>query len=54
MIFRAGTGRRTLRRQMEAAFLRGRHFFTWTGCPWDLIDARLLAEHRLDTLFFQE
>jgi len=54
MVFRAGADQRNLQRQMEAAFLRGRHLFTWTGCSWDLIDARLLAEHRLDTLFFQE
>ena len=54
MLFRAGTGRQELQRKMDAAFLRGRHLFTWTGCPWDLIDARLLAEHRLDALFFQE
>jgi len=54
MLFRAGTGNDELRRQMEAAYLRGRHLFTWSGCRWDLIDARLLAEHRLDTLFLQE
>ncbi len=54
MIFRAGIDRKTLQRTMEAAYLRGRQLYTWSGCRWDLIDARLLAEHRLDTLFFQE
>jgi len=54
MIFPAAMAREALQRQMEAAFLRGRQLYTWTGCRWDLIDARLLAEHRLDTLFFQE
>jgi hypothetical protein len=39
-----------LQRQMEAAYTRGRHHFRIEGSRWDLIDARLLAEHRLEYL----
>jgi hypothetical protein len=39
-----------LQRQMEAAYTRGRHHFRLEGSRWDLIDARLLAEHRLEYL----
>jgi len=39
-----------LQRQMEAAYIRGQHYFRIEGSHWDLIDARLLAEHRLEYL----
>ena len=42
---------RALLRQLEAAFARGRHYFRIDGARWDLIDARLLAEFRLETMF---
>jgi len=48
--FRVGGDVASIQRRMEVAFVTGRHFFRATGSPWDLIDARLLAEHRLDTL----
>ncbi len=52
LTFRVGGDRAAIQRRMEAAFVTGRHLFRFTGSPWDLIDARLLAEHRLDTLLF--
>ncbi len=39
-----------LQRQMEEAYTRGRHYFRLEGSRYDLIDARLLAEHRLEYL----
>ncbi len=39
-----------LQRQLEEAYARGRHHFRISGNHWDLIDARLLAEHRLEYL----
>jgi hypothetical protein len=38
-----------LSRYREAEFARGRHYFRLTGSRYDLIDARILAEFRLDT-----
>jgi len=39
-----------LQRELEAAFTRGRHYFRLEGNTWDLIDARLLAEFRVDSM----
>jgi hypothetical protein len=39
-----------LQRELDAAYTRGRHYFRIDGGRWDLIDARLLAEHRLEYL----
>jgi hypothetical protein len=39
-----------LQRQMEVAYEKGRHYFRLEGSRFDLIDARLLAEHRLEYL----
>jgi hypothetical protein len=39
-----------LQRRLEVAYTVGRHFFRLVGSRWDLIDARLLAEYRLETL----
>jgi hypothetical protein len=39
-----------LQRELDVAFTRGRHYFRLEGSRWDLIDARLLAEHRLEYL----
>jgi hypothetical protein len=39
-----------LQRELDAAYTRGRHHFRICGSRWDLIDARLLAEHRLEYL----
>jgi hypothetical protein len=39
-----------LQRELDAAYTRGRHHFRLEGNRWDLIDARLLAEHRLEYL----
>jgi len=51
LTFRVGTDRSAVQRRLERAFVSGRHLYRYSGVPWDLIDARLLAEHRLDTLF---
>ncbi len=42
--------RRELDRQLERAYLQGRVFYRIQGARGDLIDARLLAEHRLAAL----
>lgn len=39
-----------LNRELERAYLLGRHYFRLDGNHWDLIDARLLAEFRLEYL----
>jgi hypothetical protein len=39
-----------LEREFDAAFTRGRHYYRIEGSRWDLVDARLLAEHRLEYL----
>ena len=39
-----------VQRQIEDAFVRGRHYFRVAGNRFDLIDARLLAEFRLEYL----
>ena len=39
-----------LQRQMEKAYTRARHYFRLEGSRYDLIDARMLAEHRLEYL----
>ncbi len=39
-----------LERELERAYTRGRHYFRVEGSRWDLIDARLLAEFRLEYL----
>ena len=39
-----------LKRQLDEAFSVGRHYFRFTGNRCDLIDARILAEYRLETL----
>ncbi len=39
-----------LQRELDRAFLIGRHWFRFEGSHWDLIDARLLAEFRLEML----
>jgi len=39
-----------LNRELEAAYTKGSHHFRLDGSRWDLIDARLLAEHRLEYL----
>lgn len=39
-----------LERQIETAFVQGRHFFRLEGSRFDLVDARLLAEFRLSYL----
>jgi hypothetical protein len=39
-----------LEREIDRAFTRGRHYYRVEGSRWDLIDARLLAEHRLEYL----
>ena len=36
--------------QLDTAFFLGRHYFRLEGNHWDLVDARLLAEFRLDCL----
>jgi hypothetical protein len=35
-------------RELEIAYERGRHCFRIEGSRWDLLDARILAEHRLE------
>ena len=39
-----------LGRELERAYILGRHYSRLEGSPWDLIDARLLAEFRLEYL----
>jgi hypothetical protein len=39
-----------LQRELERAYTLGRHYFRVEGARWDLIDARLLAEFRLEYL----
>ena len=39
-----------LQRAVDRAYLIGRHWFRFEGNRWDLIDARLLAEFRLEML----
>jgi len=39
-----------LEREMSRAYTTGRQYFRVEGSPWDLIDARLLAEFRLEYL----
>jgi len=46
--FRVGANADQIRKRMNAELLRGRQFFRFTGSRWDLIDARLLAEYRLE------
>ncbi len=48
--FRVGTDQRLVLREMEREIVRGRQLFRYTGSRWDLIDARMLAEYRLDSL----
>ena len=48
--FRVGADADRIRRQMNADLIRGRHYFRYTGSRWDLIDARLLAEYRLEMI----
>ena len=38
------------RRQVERAYIIGRHYFRIEGSDYDLIDARLLAEYRLTSI----
>lgn len=47
---RLGRTSRQLSRELETAYLQGKVLFRLEGNHWDLIDARLLAEHRLDAL----
>ena len=39
-----------LEREMSRAYTMGRQYFRVEGSPWDLVDARLLAEFRLEYL----
>jgi hypothetical protein len=39
-----------LQRQLDAAYDLGRHYYRFEGNRYDLIDARMLAEFRLETL----
>jgi hypothetical protein len=39
-----------LQRELERAYTVGRHYFRLEGSRWDLVDARLLAEFRLEYL----
>ena len=39
-----------LQKELERAYTLGRHYFRVEGARWDLIDARLLAEFRLEYL----
>ncbi len=47
---RLGRTSRQLSRQLETDYLQGKILFRLVNNRWDLIDARLLAEHRLDVL----
>lgn len=49
-VFRVGADQRQVLQQMDRDLVRGRQLFRYTGSRWDLIDARLLVEYRLDSL----
>lgn len=40
-----------VQRRVERAYTIGRHYFRLEGNTWDLIDARLLAEYRLTSIY---
>jgi hypothetical protein len=40
-----------VQRRVERAYTIGRHYFRLEGNSWDLIDARLLAEYRLISIY---
>ncbi len=40
-----------VQRRVERAYTVGRHYFRLEGNTWDLIDARLLAEYRLTSIY---
>ncbi len=46
--FRVGADAERLRRELESAYLQGFHLFRVASSRYDLIAARLLAEHRLE------
>jgi hypothetical protein len=50
MTLRLNRPQEELTRELERAFVLGRHHFRLEGNRWDLIDARLLAEFRLELL----
>lgn len=49
-VFRVGTDQRQVMQELDRQLVRGRQLFRYTGSRWDLIDARLLVEYRLDSL----
>jgi hypothetical protein len=48
--FLVSADRQAIEAQLDAAYFLGRHYFRLEGNHWDLVDARLLAEFRLDCL----
>jgi len=50
LVIDLGEGVRSFERRMESSYAVGRHYYRIDGNQWDLIDARLLAEFRLETL----
>ncbi len=48
LVVRLNMDPRILQRQLEKEDYLGRHYFRFEGNRWDLIDARLLAEFRLE------
>lgn len=50
-VFRLIIDTNEIRRQVERAYTIGRHYFRIEGSDYDLIDARLLAEYRLTSIY---
>lgn len=50
LTIRLRTDTRRLERELERAYTLGRHYYRVENSSWDLIDARLLAEFRLEYL----
>ncbi len=48
--FHLSGNQQELQRKLDEAFFRGRHYFRYEGVNNDLIDARLLAEFRMESL----
>jgi hypothetical protein len=50
-VFRLLYDPQEVQRRIERAYTIGRHYFRLEGNTWDLIDARLLAEYRLTSIY---
>jgi hypothetical protein len=50
-VFRLLYDPQEVQRRVERAYTIGRHYFRLEGNTWDLIDARLLAEYRLTSIY---